>query len=562
MGGIPHRHMDEEILGAGKVEDREDFRQSKSMLPEGFHLLAAVLAQAHGHQSLEADAQGFGGHPSVGFAQDALGPQALDPGQATGRRQTNGRSQLLVGNPSIILQTIKNIVINSVQFDLHGDLPKWIRWPRIHQDPTVIPSPSGESVEAPVNHRPVKPQTEIFSKGYDPQRSEGAAVPPVFRTSTFLFKTAEEGKRAFEIAYGLSPMKEGESPALIYTRVNNPNTEILEDKVVCWDGAEEAAIFGSGMGAVSSTCLAFLRPGDTLVFSDPVYGGTEYFFRHMLPLFGIKTKHFPAGATKAEMEALIQGDPTVKAIYLESPANPTIVISDIEAARELADQYSTPDRKIILMVDNTFMGPIFCQPLKHGADLVIYSATKFFGGHSDLVAGITMGSKALMGQVKVFRTILGSIADPDTTWLIHRSLATLQIRMEKQQESALKLVDFLLKHPKVYDLSYPGLPQMGERQIDLWKKQFTGTGSLITFKVKGGEAEAFRMLDAIHHMKLAVSLGGVESLIQHPSAMTHSDMAPHEKAHAGITDNMIRISVGLEDADDLIADLEQALAKI
>ena len=419
-------------------------------------------------------------------------------------------------------------------------------------------------MEDPLNQpkHSVKPQTEIFSKGYDPQRSEGAAVPPVFRTSTFLFKTAEEGKRAFEIAYGLSPMKEGESPALIYTRVNNPNTEILEDKAKSWDGAEDAAIFGSGMGAVSSTCLSFLRPGDTLLFADPVYGGTEYFFRHMLPLFGIKTKHFPAGATKAEMEAMVKADPTIKVIYLESPANPTIMISDIGSAREIADQYSTADRKILVMVDNTFMGPIFCSPLRLGADLVIYSATKFFGGHSDLVAGITMGSKALMGQVKVFRTILGSIADPDTTWLIHRSLSTLQIRMEKQQENAVKIVDFLLAHPKVYELSYPGLPQTGERQLMLWKKQFTGTGSLITFKVKGGEAEAFRMLNAIQHMKLAVSLGGVESLIEHPSTMTHSDMAPAEKAHAGITENMIRISVGLEDVDDLIADLKQALDRI
>jgi len=412
------------------------------------------------------------------------------------------------------------------------------------------------------SHGHVKPQTSIFSKGYDPQRSEGAAIPPVFRTSTFLFKTAEEGKRAFEIAYGLSPMKEGESPALIYTRVNNPNTEILEDKVTAWDGAEEAAVFGSGMGAISSTCLAFLRPGDTLVFSDPVYGGTEYFFRHMLPLFGIKTKHFPAGATKAEMEAMVKDDPTVKVIYLESPANPTMMLSDIGAAREIADQYSTADRQIIVMADNTFMGPIFCSPLQLGADLVLYSATKFFGGHSDLVAGLTMGSKALMGQVKVFRTILGSIADPDTTWLIHRSLATLKVRMEQQQISARKVVDFLLQHPKVERVSYPGLECMGERQLELWKKQHTGTGSVISFFVKGGETEAFRMLDAIEHMKLAVSLGGVESLIEHPSSMTHSDMSPAEKLHAGITENMIRVSIGLEDVDDLIADLQQALDRI
>jgi methionine-gamma-lyase len=409
---------------------------------------------------------------------------------------------------------------------------------------------------------PVKPQTEIFSKGYDPQRSEGAAIPPVFRTSTFIFRTAAEGKRAFEIAYGLDAMRQGESPALIYTRVNNPNAEILEEKAVGWDGAEAAALFSSGMGAVSSTCLAFLRPGDTLIFSDPVYGGTEFLFRHVLPMFNIRTIPFPAGATKEEMERLVKEDPTVKAIYIESPANPTIMLSDIPAARAIADAYSTPSRKILVVVDNTFMGPIFSRPLDLGAHILVYSATKFFGGHSDLVAGIAMGSKELVNQIKVMRTILGSNSDPDTAWLIHRSLGTLQIRMEKQQENARKVVDFLAGHPKVQAVAYPGRADMGQRQQELWKKQCTGTGSLLSFFVRGGEAEAFRMLDAIQHMKLAVSLGGIESLIEHPASMTHSDMSPEEKAHAGITPNMIRISVGLEDADDLIADLRQALEHV
>ncbi|MCE1229949.1 MAG: aminotransferase class I/II-fold pyridoxal phosphate-dependent enzyme [Firmicutes bacterium] len=414
-----------------------------------------------------------------------------------------------------------------------------------------------------MSHHSVKPQTEIFSKGYDPQRSEGAAIPPVFRTSTFVFRKASEGKRAFEIAYGLDAMKQGESPALIYTRVNNPNSEILEDKVTAWDGAEAAALFSSGMGAISSTCLAFLKPGDTLVFSDPVYGGTEYFFRHMLPQFQIRTIPFPAGATKEDMERLVKNDPTVKVIYLESPANPTILLSDVASAREIADTYSNDKRRILVMVDNTFMGPIFQQPLKQGADLILYSATKFFGGHSDLVAGITMGSKELIGQVKVMRTILGSNSDPDTAWLIHRSLGTLQIRMEKQQENALKLVDFLRAHPKVSKVAYPGLPEMGERQVALWKQQCTGTGSLISFFLKDGkEAEAFRLLDAVQHPKLAVSLGGIETLIEHPYTMTHSDMTLEEKHHAGITENMIRISVGLEDPDDLIEDLKQALDKV
>ena len=408
----------------------------------------------------------------------------------------------------------------------------------------------------------VKPQTEIFSKGYDPQRSEGAAMVPVFRTSTFIFKTAAEGKRAFEIAYGLDQMKQGESPALIYTRVNNPNTEILEGKITAWDGAEAAAVFASGMGAISCTCLTFLKPGDTLVFSDPVYGGTEYLFRHLLPSFGIRTVAFPAGASEQEMEALVKDDPTVKAIYLEAPANPTMHMVDLPAARRIADRHSRGDRRILVMIDNTFMGPIFFSPLKHGADLILYSATKFFGGHSDLVAGVTMGRAELVNQVRVLRTILGAITDPDTAWLIHRSLGTLQIRMEKQQENALKVVEFLRRHPKVERVAYPGLPEMGERQVELWRRLCTGTGSVVSFLVRGGEAEAFRVLDAVQHMKLAVSLGGIETLIEHPGTMTHSDMTVAEKEHAGITCNMIRLSVGLEDPDDLVADLAQALERI
>ena len=409
---------------------------------------------------------------------------------------------------------------------------------------------------------PIKPHTEIFSKGYDPQRSEGAAVPPVFRTSTFIFKTAAEGKRAFEIAYGLDAIKAGESPALIYTRVNNPNSEILEEKVVAWDGAQAAALFSSGMGAISGTCLAFLRPGDTLIFADPVYGGTEYLFRHLLPAFQIRTIAFPAGSTKEQMEALLADDPTVKVIYLESPANPTNVISDVPAARELADQYSTPDKQILVIVDNTFMGPIFSKPLQHGADILVYSATKFFGGHSDVVAGIAMGSKALVGQIKVMRTILGSNSDPDSAWLIHRSLGTLQLRMEKQQESTLRIVAFLRTQSKVLEVAYPGSPSMGARQMQLWRQQCTGTGSVISFCIQGGETEAFRVLDAIRHIKMAVSLGGIESLIEHPSSMTHSDMTPGEKQATGITENMLRLSVGLEDTDDLIEDLRQALATL
>jgi methionine-gamma-lyase len=410
-----------------------------------------------------------------------------------------------------------------------------------------------------VSDKPIKPQTLIFSKGYDPHLSEGAAFPPVFRTSTFLFKTAQQGKRAFEIAYGLSPRREGEIPALIYTRVNNPNVEMVEDRVVAWDGYESAALFASGMGAIASTALTFLRPGDTLLFSDPVYGGTEALFRHVLPQFNIKTVPFPSCTNKAELQRIARAEKNVRAIYMESPANPTIVLTDLQAGREVADELSTPERKVLLMVDNTFMGPIFIHPKKFGADLVLYSATKFIGGHSDLIAGVTMGSRALVDQIKVTRTLLGSNSDPETAWLILRSLGTLQIRMEKQQESARKIVEYLRTHPKVAAIAYPGLPEMGDQQMTLCRKQCEGTGSIITFCVKGEEAEAFRVLNAVREYKLAVSLGGIETLIEHPSSMTHSDMTAEEKKKAGITDNMIRISVGLEDVVDLIADLVRAL---
>jgi methionine-gamma-lyase len=262
------------------------------------------------------------------------------------------------------------------------------------------------------------------------------------------------------------------------------------------------------------------------------------------------------------LEKMVRDDSSVKVIYLESPANPTIMVADVPGAAAIAKRYSTSDRRILLMVDNTFMGPIFSSPIKHGADIVLYSATKFFGGHSDLVAGLSMGCREDITQVKAYRTILGSNSDPDTAWLIHRSLGTLQVRMETQQKSTVRIVEFLQAHPSVEKVSYPGLESMGKRQIELWKSQFTGTGSLVSFFIKGGETEAFRVLNSVKHIKLAVSLGGIESLIEHPSSMTHSDMTPEQKHSAGITESLIRLSVGLEDTDDLISDLKQALDKI
>eukprot|EP01105_Mastigella_eilhardi_P005200 TRINITY_DN16963_c0_g1_i1.p1 TRINITY_DN16963_c0_g1~~TRINITY_DN16963_c0_g1_i1.p1 ORF type:complete len:439 (+),score=142.89 TRINITY_DN16963_c0_g1_i1:58-1374(+) len=426
----------------------------------------------------------------------------------------------------------------------------------------------------PAGMRAISPecsaQTHSLEKGYDPHRSEGAAVTPVFRTSTFLFKTCEEGKRAFEIAYGLRTPNPGESPALIYSRVNNPNSEIVEDRLTTWDHAQEALLFSSGMGSISSSVLTFVAPGDSVIFSDPVYGGTEFFMRKMLPKFGIKTYAMPAGCGIEEMRALVKKHDlakSLKIVYCESPANPTIMICDLPAARQLCDEIKQEaGHDVLLFVDNTFLGPIFTSPLQFGADVVIYSATKFLGGHSDVVAGAALGSHALIGQIKGYRCILGSNSDPDTAWLIQRSLPTLQLRMERQQSNALRLFDYLLSQQSeqglVERIAYPGAPDMGARQIELFKKLCTGSGSLITFIIKGSEREAFTFLNALHHFSLAVSLGGVESLIEHPYTMTHSDMTTEEKLHAGITEGMIRISVGLEDPEDLIRDLQKGFAAV
>ena len=407
-----------------------------------------------------------------------------------------------------------------------------------------------------------QPQTRSMTLGYDPHLSEGAAFPTVFRTSTFLFKTAREGKRAFEIAYGLDAQKDGECPALIYTRVNNPNVEMVEDRVTAWDGCEAAALFASGMGAIAATCLAFLRPGDTLLFSNPVYGGSEALFRHMLPEFGIRTVEFPAACEREELERIARAQQGVRMIFMESPANPTIQLTDLAAGRAVADALSTPERPVLLAVDNTFMGPLFSHPRQHGADLVLYSATKFIGGHSDLVAGVSMGTRALIDRVKTIRTLFGANADPQAAWLILRSLGTLEIRMRAQQQSALAIVEFLRAHPKVKRVAYPGLAEMGASQVARFERQCAGSGSLLSFEVQGGEAEAFRVLDAVREWKLAVSLGGIESLIEHPATMTHSDMTPEEQARAGITPAMIRLSVGLESLEDLRADLAQALERL
>jgi methionine-gamma-lyase len=416
-----------------------------------------------------------------------------------------------------------------------------------------------------IGDRELRPESLMMSYGYQPEWSEMAVKAPIFATSTFVFKTAEEGKAFFARAYGLIETKEGDDPGLIYSRLNNPSLEILEDRLTIWDGADSAAVFESGMAAISTAALTFLRPGDLVVFSEPSYGGTEYLFHQILPEFDIQVETFRSSEGEAALREVLERDGNgdrLRMIYVETPSNPTNDLVDIQACSRVAKEYSTDDRRVMLAVDNTYLGPVFQHALKHGADLVIYSLTKYVGGHSDLIAGAVLGSQEDIKAVKGTRTFLGNIPGPFTGFLLMRSLETLKIRMVQETKNAMELAVFLTQHPKVVHVSHLGLLKEGDEDFDIYQRHCTGAGSMIAFEVEGGEPEAFRFLNALKLIKLAVSLGGTESLAEHPGAMTHSDIPLEDQAKIGIKPSMVRISVGLEDPEDLIADVAQALDKI
>lgn len=405
-----------------------------------------------------------------------------------------------------------------------------------------------------------------MSFGYKPAWSEGAIKCPVFQTSTFVFQSAEEGKAFFELAYGLREKQKNEKTGLIYSRINNPDMEILEERLRLWDEAEACAMFGSGMAAIAATLMEFLQPGDLLLYSNPLYGGTVHFIEHFLPKYGIRTQGFPAGMNEEELSNLIEKTgcaDRLAMIYLETPANPTNDLFDIALCRRVADRHAAPGRPPLVAVDNTYMGPLWQHPLQHGADLVLYSATKYIGGHSDVIAGAVLGSETLIGRLKNLRTFLGSMISPWTGWLLMRSLETLKLRMEKQAANAQAIATFLAAHPKVKTVHYPGLlrPEDGE-PYRIYRKQLTSPGAMLSFETVGGEQEAFAFLNNLHLIKLAVSLGSTESLAQHPATMTHAGISPEEKSKYGITDALVRISAGVEHPDDLLRDIGQALDQV
>ena len=409
------------------------------------------------------------------------------------------------------------------------------------------------------------PESLMMSYGYKPELSEGAIKCPIFQTSTFVFNRAEEGKAFFEVAYGKREKLANEELGLIYSRLNNPDLEILENRLCLWDEAEDCSVFESGMSAITTVLLEFLKPGDLLLYSSPLYGGTDHFIHHFLPSIGVEVLGFKAGQEQEEINQLLENSSKadkLKMIYIETPANPTNDLIDIACLKSVADKYSTEDKQVLVTVDNTYMGPLWQHPLKHGADLVVYSATKYIGGHSDIIAGAVLGCKELMARVKTLRTFLGNMAGPWTGWLLMRSLETLKVRMEQQQKNAIEIASFLNTHDKVKKVNYLGLLKEGTKAYDIYKKQHSGSGAMISFQVVGGEQEAFTFLNNLSLIKLAVSLGSTESLAQHPKTMTHAGVDEQHLEEMEITDSLIRLSVGVENYEDIIWDITQSLDKI
>ena len=404
------------------------------------------------------------------------------------------------------------------------------------------------------------PESLMMTYGFRPEWSEGAASPPIFQTSTFVFPSAQVGARCFEIAYGLDEAKPDEQPDLIYSRLNNPGLEIAEDRLALWDRADTAALFSSGMAAITTTLFAHLRPGEVVAASSPVYGGTHHFIEKVLPQYDIGFVRFDHRTTAEQIIGLVEATgKRLGMIYVETPANPTNELIDLQMCAAVAAHCSTPGHKVPLAVDNTFLGPVFQHPLEHGADIVVYSATKYLGGHGDLIAGAALGAHAMIDPVRAMRTFVGNMTNPFTAWLLTRSMTTLQLRMERQAANARRIADFLRDHPKVKSVNYLGHLATGDPHHDLFKRQCLGAGGMISFEIAGGKEAAYRFLDGLHLFKLAVSLGSVDSLAEHPATMTHCEAGEEVNTAKGITPGLVRLSIGVEHPDDLVADVGRAL---
>ncbi|WP_316160549.1 cystathionine gamma-synthase family protein [Bradyrhizobium sp. SZCCHNRI20481] len=413
-----------------------------------------------------------------------------------------------------------------------------------------------------IGNHALHPETLMLNYGYDPQLSEGAVKPPVFLTSTFVFKSAEDGQDFFDFVSGRREPPEG-GAGLVYSRFNHPNSEIVEDRLAIYERTDKCALFSSGMSAIATTILAFVRPGDVILHSQPLYGGTETLFSKTLAGLSIGAVGFADGVDEAAVDAAAQDamrKGRVAMIFIETPANPTNGLVDIAMVRRVADtigraQGHTP----LVTCDNTLLGPVFQRPIEHGADISLYSLTKYIGGHSDLIAGAALGAKSIMKDVKALRGAIGTQLDPHSCWMLSRSLETLSIRMEKADANARIVADYLRDHPRAAQVHYLGHLDQASAAGRVFRRQCTGAGSTFSFDIEGGQAAAFKFLNALQIFKLAVSLGGTESLASLPASMTHSGVPAAVRQKIGILDSTIRLSIGIEHPTDLIADIAQAL---
>jgi len=383
--------------------------------------------------------------------------------------------------------------------------------------------------------------TRCVHAGQQPDPLTGALTTPIYQTSTFVFKSAEQGAARFA----------GEEAGYVYTRLGNPTQAALEEKVASLEGGEAGLAFGSGMAAISAVVMALVKAGDHVLFGDSIYGCTYAFITEVLDRFGVTSTAVDFSHPR-QVEAAIQ--PNTKVFLIETPANPSMKLGDIRALAEVCGR-----RGVTFVVDNTFMSPYLQRPLELGAHVVVHSATKYIGGHGDVVAGVAVGPKAFIDEVRMTTLKnVGGVISPCDAWLLLRGLKTLHVRMERHSANAQNVAEFLEQHPAVARVYYPGLKSFP--QHELARVQMDGFGGILSFEVKGGVEAGRRLMNAVKLCHVAVSLGDPDTLIQHPASMTHSPVPEEKRAMMGITDGLVRISVGLEDVEDIIADLEQALA--
>jgi len=415
------------------------------------------------------------------------------------------------------------------------------------------------------NIKGLRPETLAVAYGYDPEMGMGSVKPPIFMTSTFVYPTAQHAKNVHEAYFdGTGPLV-GETNH-IYSRLGHPGLDFLEKRLAAIDGAEEAVAYSSGMAAHSSIALAYVRPGDSILHGRPIYGGVDMLYNGIMPQFGSHAAAYLDGTDEADVRAAAQvamAKGPLKLIIAETPANPTAALVDLDLMVRIADEIGEQQgHRPLVVVDNTLLGPFAQRPIAHGVDLCMTSLTKYCGGHSDLLAGGITGRTELVEHLRMQRTTWGNHLDPYTAWLVLRSLESVAVRTERAMENARGVAEFLRSHPKVADVTYLGFLEEGSRARAVYDRQCKAAGSTFSFHLHGGEAEAFRMLDQLKLMKLAVSLGGSETLICHSASTTHYAVAQEKRLEGGITDGTMRLSVGLEHVDDLIGDLKQALETV